>query len=85
MCWTKLSCLFEVVAQKSSRSTMSFSGGLAVLADDHRARLRRIGIKHHVETFPVGRQRVGDHDGMYLSADSVQQKIHRAHARSSLH
>ena len=24
-CWTKLSCLLEVVAQKSSRSTMSFS------------------------------------------------------------
>jgi hypothetical protein len=90
MCCTKLSCLLLVVAQKSSRSTMSFSVEvLAVLAHDHRAALLaegRIG-QHHVEALAgVGRQRVGHLDGhALLGADAVQHQVHRAHARRGLH
>ena len=83
-CWTKLSCLFDVDAQKSSRTTVRLCAlGLALGVDDRDRRLlpeRRIG-EHHVEPLArVGPQRVVDVDrAVGLGRlDAVQQQVHRA-------
>ena len=81
-----MSCLFEVDAQKSSRTTMSsLPLGLALGVHDRDRRLlaeRRVG-QHHVEPLAgVGAQRVVDVDGAVGVGrlDAVQQQVHRAQA-----
>ena len=86
-CWTKLSCLFEVDAQKSSRTTTRSSRAtLALLVHERHRRLlpeRRIR-QHHVEAVArVGLERVvhGDRAVRVLGADAVQEQVHHAEPR----
>ena len=86
-CWTKLSCLFDVDAQKSSRTTTRSSrptspSSFTNVIDDL---LPNGGfVSTIVESLArVGLERVVDDDGAFvlLVADPVQEEVHDAQAR----
>ena len=91
-CWRKLSCLLQVVAQKSSRLIVSaLFARLARLVDDGDAALLAEGrIGQHQLVFAVlAGQRVFHLNGLGASVpircrlDAVEEEVHRAEPRDA--
>ena len=86
-CWTKLSCLLLVVAQKSSRydgqRLADRSPSSLTISDARLLAERRIG-QHHVVASPGSAASASGLDRRLASsavaADAVQEQVHRAQA-----